>query len=334
MSSRSENVKLADGVSRLMEVLTTEVEVTLEGQTQPVSFFIFPHADNNETLLGIDFLVNFNIAVDFGKASWHFANCVVQKFELHFEKRSSPTSCATLDVLRDDEATSLNDEQREVLAQFLTENGDIFEPKSEPTTFAEHIIDTGDHVPIAVPPYRLTPAKKAIMQSEIEKMLADDIIEECESAWGSPALLVSKKNGQVRFCVDFRKLNAVTKTDVYPLPLIDELVQSTKRNCVMSTLDLKSGFWQVPMRESDRDKTAFLTPFGTYRFKRMPFGLKNAPSTFQRLIDRFRSGASLKNITLLAYMDDLLVISEGFDQHIADLRAVFDRLRMYNLCAN
>lgn len=329
-------VRLADGVSREMNVLTTEVWVTLAYKTQLVSFIIFPDSDSNESLLGIDFLTKFNLVFNFGDNTWHFADNSKQKFKLQFERMSSPNpSCAALEVLRDDEATSLTDHQREILAQLLVEHQDIFEPGGEATPFAEHIIDTGDHSPIAVPPYRLTPAKKELMQIELDKMLADDIVEECESAWGSPALLVPKANGKVRFCVDYRKLNAVTKTDVYPMPLIDELIQSTKNNCFMSTLDMRSGFWQVSVREQDRDKTAFLTPFGAYRFKRMPFGLKNAPSTFQRLIDRLRSGASLKNVTLLAYQDDLLLISQGsFEQHVSDLRAVFERLRLFKLRAN
>lgn len=173
-----------------------------------------------------------------------------------------------------------------------------------------------------MPPYRLNPAKK----EEIDKMVCDDIIEECESAWCTPALMVPKARGGVRFCVDYRRLNAITKSDSYPMPLIDELLQSTKRHCYMSTLDLRSGYWQVSVKEDDRDKTAFITPLGIYRFKHMPFGLKNAPATFQRLIDRFRSCASLKEVTILAYLDDLLIISEGFQQHLQDLEAVFKRL--------
>lgn len=330
-------VKLADGVSREMNVLTTEVQVTLKHKTKFINFLIFPEANSNESLLGIDFLTKFNLVFNFGENSWHFAENSEQKFDTQFERvsRSPVSSCAAVEVLRDDEANSLNDCQREVLAQLIVEHQDIFKPGGDPTPFAEHIIDTGDHLPIAVPPYRLTPAKKEAMRAELDKMLTDDIVEECESAWGSPALLIPKKNGKVRFCVDYRKLNAVTKTDVYPMPLIDELVQSTKKHSFMSTIDMRSGFWQVSLREQDRDKTAFLTPFGSYRFKRMPFGLKNAPSTFQRLIDRLRTGASLKDVTLLAYQDDLLIISQGsFEKHISDLRKVFERLRLFKLRAN
>lgn len=328
-------VRLADGVSREMNVLTTEVKVTLKNKTKGVKFLIFPDSNSNESLLGIDFLTIFNLVFDFGNSSWHFADDDKQKFEMQFERVSPVSQCAAVDVLRDDEATSLSVQQRDELARLLVDHQDIFEPGGAPTPFAEHAIDTGDHPPVAVPPYRLTPAKKEVMRAELDKMLADDIVEECESAWGAPALLVPKANGKVRFCVDYRKLNAVTKTDVYPMPLIDELVQSTKKNCFMSSIDMRSGYWQVSVREQDRDKTAFLTPFGTYRFKRMPFGLKNSPSTFQRLIDRLRSGASLKDVTLLAYQDDLLVITEGnFEKHVEDLRAVFERLRMFKLRAN
>lgn len=163
-------------------------------------------------------------------------------------------------------------------------------------------------------------------------MLEDGIIEECESAWSAPIVLVPKSNGGYRFCVDYRKLNAVTKADAYPMPRIDELLQSTKKGCVMSSCDLRSGYWQC--RVKDQDKTAFVTPFGTYRFLRMPFGLKNAPATFQRLIDRFRSGSSLKDVTVLTYLDDILVISESYARHLIDLRAVFDRLRLFKLRAN
>jgi hypothetical protein len=100
----------------------------------------------------------------------------------------------------------------------------------------------------------------------------------------------------------------------------------------MSSLDLKAGYWQVPVRAEDRDKTAFVTPLGLFRFTRMPFGLRNAPSTFQRLIDRFRAG--LPTVNILAYLDDLVVISETFEEHLQHLTAVFGRLELFRLRAN
>ncbi|CAH2101345.1 unnamed protein product [Euphydryas editha] len=131
-------------------------------------------------------------------------------------------------------------------------------------------------------------------------------------------------NGTYRGCVDYRKLNTITKTNSYPMPRIGELHQYTNKGCVMTSIDLRNGYRQV--MTLDRDKTAFVTAFDTYRFKQMPFGLKNAPPTFQRLTDRFRAGVSLQDVTILDYLDDLLVISDSFDKYLLDLRAVFNRL--------
>lgn len=328
-------IKLADGHARDVDVLMTTLDVHLEEKVIRTPFLILPEARNNETLLGMDFLFAAEVVMDFSRECWYFSNNSRVQYMMRFEPSLSPElSCCSADVLRDDEGTLLNPPDRNLLAQTLVTNTDIFQLGGEPTPFAEHRIDTGEHPPIYVPPYRLTPAKKELMRQEIEKMLKDNVIEECESAWCSPALLVPKANGSTRFCVDYRRLNAVTKTDHYPMPLIDELLQSTKRDCYMSTLDLRSGYWQVSVNEQDKDKTAFISPLGTFRFKRMPFGLKNAPATFQRLIDRLRSCSSLANVTILAYLDDLLIISEGFQQHLQDLQSVFSRLREFKLRVN
>ncbi|CAH2093702.1 unnamed protein product [Euphydryas editha] len=326
------SVKLADGTVRNTEVLLTSVNVELCSLIVPIEFIIFPDALYNETLLGIDFITKAQLVVDFSNMTWFTAKSPQDIHPLSCEIPRKPISCASINLLRDDEGRYLSESERMRLADVLCEYADIFEEVGEPTPFAEHRIDTGDHPPIAVPPYRLTPAKKEIMRAELDQMLAADVIEECESAWSAPCVLVPKSNGTYRFCVDYRKLNVVTKTDSYPMPRIDELLQFTNKGCVMTSLDLRNGYWQV--MTLDRDKTAFVTPFGTYRFKRMPFGLKNAPATFQRLIDRFRAGASLQDVTILAYLDDLLVISDSFDKHLLDLRAVFDRLRVFKLRAN
>ena len=326
------SLKLADGIVRNSDVLLTIVNVQLASLSIPIEFIILPEAVSNDTLLGIDFITKAKMVIDFSNWTWRTMDQPRTLYTLSWESERAPIQCASANVLRTDEGAMLSGSERSTLENLLCEYSDIFDIVGEPTPFAEHHIDTGDHPPIALPPYRLTPAKKEIMHAELDKMLAEDVIEECESAWAAPCVLVPKRNGTYRFCVDYRKLNAVTKTDAYPMPRIDELLQSTKKGCVMSSLDLRSGYWQVST--ADRDKTAFVTPFGTYRFKRMPFGLKNSPATFQRLIDRFRSGSTLGGKTILGYLDDLLVISEDLESHIADLRAVFERLRMYKLRAN
>ncbi|CAG4947035.1 unnamed protein product [Colias eurytheme] len=331
-SSLTMSIRLADGSIRTNNVLLTCVNVNCMSLCIPVEFVVFPDASNNETLLGIDFITKSKLVLNFSSMTWYTADRPQFIHPLLTESSREVVDCASLNPLREDEGALLTEEERGGLQNLLCEYSDIFDIVGEPTPFAEHHIDTGDHTPIALPPYRVTPAKKEIMRAELDKMLAEDVIEECESAWAAPCVLVPKRNGTYRFCVDYRKLNAVTKTDAYPMPRIDELLQSTKKGCVMSSLDLRSGYWQVST--ADRDKTAFVTPFGTYRFKRMPFGLKNSPATFQRLIDRFRSGSTLGGKTILGYLDDLLVISEDLESHLADLRAVFERLRVFKLRAN
>ncbi|XP_041980261.1 uncharacterized protein LOC121733925 [Aricia agestis] len=329
-------VKLADGVIRIMEVLTTTLDVALESKVITMPFLIFPDSINNETLLGIDFITAAGVVIDFSRDIWFFgADGGNVKYNLCFEPTSRTVSCAsTAVVLREDEGAHLTPAERQALADVINKHAQVFAAGGGPTPYAVHRIDTGEHQPIAVPPYRLNPSKKELMRKEIDKMLKEDVIEECESAWCSPALMVPKPNGSIRFCVDYRRLNAITKADTYPMPRIDELVQSTKRNCYMSTLDLRSSYWQISVHEADRDKTAFVCPLGTFRFKRMSFGLRNAPATFQRCIDRFRSSAALKDVTLLGYVDDLLVISEGYQRHLSDLEAVFKRLAEFNLHVN
>lgn len=337
-SSKQVNVKLADGVVQLRDVLVARVDVNISvDKGVRVDFVIFPEADNNDTLLGIDFLNAAGMVIDFSASSWRFSGCT-QTYPLEYEgetiSQRKPLSVASM-TLRADEGLMLTGDQHQQLIDLLQQHEDVFRPGGEATSFAEHHIDTGNHPPIAAPPYRLTPAKRAAMEAEINKMLAEGVIEECESAWAAPALLVPKKDGTYRFCVDYRRLNAITKSDTYPLPVIEDLLHATKREGYISTIDLRSGYWQVSVSPADRDKTAFVSPFGTYRFIRMPFGLKNAPATFQRLMDRFRSGSAMKDITLLVYLDDLLVLSEGdFQKHLKDLQAVFNRLRVFGLRAN
>ncbi|GFT27159.1 hypothetical protein TNCV_40201 [Trichonephila clavipes] len=148
----------------------------------------------------------------------------------------------------------------------------------------QHYINTGNTPPISVPPYRISPVKKEILRKEIEDLLEKNIIEECESAYGAPVVLIPKPNNKFRLCIYYRKLNHVTITDTYPLPRMDDLLQEAKHTAYIYTIDFKSGYHQVNVNPADRDKTAFVCPFGTYRFNRMPFGpsdLRMHPQPFR-----------------------------------------------------
>ncbi|GFX17828.1 retrovirus-related Pol polyprotein from transposon 17.6 [Trichonephila clavipes] len=201
--------------------------------------------------------------------------------------------------------------------------------RGEPTPFIEHRINTRNHLPVAVPPYRMNPSKKEILKQEIDRLLSEGIIEECESPYASPVVLVPKPNGTFRLCIDYRKLNEITVADTYPLPRMDDLLHQAKLTPFMSTLDLRAGYHQVKVHVEDQDKTTFVCPFGTYRFLRMPYGLRNAPATFQRLMNRFCNG--LEDILALPYLDDIIVLSETFEKHMFDLKTIFERLLHFKL---
>ena len=155
-------------------------------------------------------------------------------------------------------------------------------------------------------------------------MLKRGIIEPSSSAWSSPVVLVKKKDGSTRFCIDFRKVNAVTTRDAQPLPHIDDTLDLLGGASYFSTLDLASGYWQVEVDPLDREKTAFITPFGLHQFRVMPFGLSNAPATFQRLMEQVLAG--LHWSTCLVYLD-IIVFSRTVADHLDQLRDVFTHLK-------
>ena len=160
-------------------------------------------------------------------------------------------------------------------------------------------------------------------------MLDAGIVEPSQSEWASPVVLVRKKDGGVRWCIDYRQLNEVTEKDAYPLPRIDECLDTLSGSTLFSTLDLQSGYWQVEMAPEDKEKTAFTTKYGLFQYTRMSFGLCNAPSTFQRVMEVAMSGLQWK--TLLVYIDDLIIVSSTLDEHLAWLAEVLARLRQFAL---
>ena len=161
-------------------------------------------------------------------------------------------------------------------------------------------------------------------------MLRDEVIRPSTSPWASPVVMVKKRDGTMKFCVDFCKMNNATIKDAHPLPRIDDTLESLHGAQYFTTLDLKSGYWQVPIREEDKEKTAFRTSSGQlYEFNQLPFGLCNAPATFSHLMDRTLAGLAW-NICLY-YLDDIIVFSVTWEEHLERLRAVFERLRRANL---
>ena len=190
-------------------------------------------------------------------------------------------------------------------------------------------IDTGDALPIKQRNYRYSERELDEIDKQIYEMLDADVIERARSPWNTPIVLVKKSEDNYRFCLDFRKLNLVTKTDVYPIPFIEDLLEKVEGCPFISIFDLKSGYWQIPMENSSKEKTAFSSRIGSFQYKVMPFGLKNAPSVFQRYVDDiFRDKI---NRCLNVYIDDIIVYSRTFEDHLRDLEEIFNILADNNI---
>jgi hypothetical protein len=197
------------------------------------------------------------------------------------------------------------------------------------TGLIRHRIETGDARPIRQSLRRFPPLHLEAIKQQTDEMIQQGIIEPVSSEWASNVVLARKKDGTLRFCVDYRRLNACSRKDAYPLPRIDACLDAIGGTRWFSTFHLRSGYHQVMLHERDADKTTFLTREGTFRLKAMPFGLCGAPATFQRLMDLVMAG--LNNEVCLVYLDDIIVFSREFDEHQRRLQAFFERLRWAKL---
>ena len=218
--------------------------------------------------------------------------------------------------------------QRGQLAKVLSSYPSVIANTPGRTTVVQHYITVGDAIPVQQKPYRIPYSQREVVKQELDQMLKARVIKPSTSPWASPIVLVTKKDGGVRFCVDYRKLNKVAKFDAYPMPRIEELIDTIGPAQVISTLDLAKGYWQIPMDQGSKDKTAFTTPFGLYEFEVMPFGLHSAPATFQRMINHvLRDCWSFAR----AYIDDIVVFSGSWEEHLTHLHKVLHCLEVANL---
>ena len=188
----------------------------------------------------------------------------------------------------------------------MDEFQEIFSNRPGRTNLMQHHIRTVDARPVRMRPYRLPHAYRETVLEELEEMEQHGIIEQSTSEWSSPIVLVKKKDGTMRVCVDYRRLNAVTQVEAYPMPRIDEIIDQLGKARYISTLDLTKGYWQMPVAVKDRPKTAFVTPRGLFQFRVMPFGLNGAPASFQRLTDTLVRGCEA---FAAAYLDDVVIYS-------------------------
>ena len=183
--------------------------------------------------------------------------------------------------------------------------------------------------PIKSRPYKLPYCREEIVEKQVNDLLRDGTIKHSASPWSSPIVLAKKKDGTMRLCVDYRRLNAITTDDLFPLPAIEDLLAKIKKTRYFSTLDMKAGYHQIPVAEEDREKTAFIVGNGLYEYNFLPFGLKNAPAHFSRVMMSILAG--LIGTSVLIYLDDIIILGDSLEEHLANLLKVLEAFRKHGI---
>ena len=227
---------------------------------------------------------------------------------------------------------SISPQEKDELLRLLNEYSDVFVKSDKEFGRAHrftHNIDTGDNPPFYHRPYGIPHSQLGMVDEHIDCMLDKGIIRESTSPWSQPLVIVTKKDGSPRFCVNFRRLNSITKKQIFPMPRVDDVLDSLSDACYFTTLDLASGYWQIPMTPEDMEKTAFCTRKGNFEFRLMPMGLINASYTFQKMMQLVLSGLQWQICML--YLDDVIVYPKSFKKNLQNLRSVMDRFRTEGL---
>ncbi|GAA6104764.1 protein turtle homolog B-like [Tachysurus ichikawai] len=299
-------------------------------------------------ILGMDFLLKAGMILDFNKARYSFTS--TEGYEapetfpflhrdtyssVHFYLAIPLTSCSD-EVFQSicqlvEQADTDTQTQRE-LKNLMLSWPTVCNQETGQTEVVKHRIITTDERPVRKKAYKISIEKQSFVESQIQELLEKKIIRPSSSPWAAPVVVVQKKDGGSRLCVDYRGLNAKTYLDAYPMPQIQDILESLHGAAVFTTLDLRSGYWQLEMEADSVQKTAFTTSSGLYEFLHLPFGLKNAAASFQRLMEHVLR--ELKGKCCMVYIDDGVVFSKNKQDHLQHLQQVFNCLHKAGLTLN
>ncbi|XP_052855308.1 uncharacterized protein K02A2.6-like [Drosophila gunungcola] len=267
-------------------------------------------------LLGIDFLAKTRTRIQCGNLELDITEAETTQGEIEPEQSTDDT-----------------EPTEEEISKFLEQQRQVFEGMKGTSNITTHKIYMKDDRPVKQRYYPRNPKQQAVINEQVDELLALGLIEPSHSPYSAPVVLVKKKNNEWRMCVDYRLLNERTEQDAYPVPRMDFILNQLRKAKFISTLDLKSGYWQIPMVGLSRQYTAFTVPGrGLFQWKVMPFGLTTAPATFQRALDTV-IGPEMEPFAF-AYLDDIVVIGRNKKEHLEKLREVFRRLQAANLKIN
>ena len=245
----------------------------------------------------------------------------------HFEPVTwSGTNSEVLDTF-EMKVSHLNNNQKLELRKLLMSFPSIVSDSPGRTNLVCHDVDVQEAEPIKQHPYRLNPNKSQIVKSQVDYLLQHKLVRPSHSPWSSPVVLVPKPGNDFRLCFDYRKVNKITKTDTYPLPRVGDCIDRVGNAKFLTKIDLMKGYYQVPLSERAKAISAFVTPDGLYECKVIPFGIKNAASTFQRMINMVIKG--MKGIVV--YIDGVIIFSDTWEEHLKQLKYFFEALQKANL---
>lgn len=312
-------VETADSQRHLISGIVT-LPISLEGRTKELQVLVVPNLEQN-LILGVDFWDAMHLIADVHSRTWEFSRTAGKLCSLNIAEGILPKNMLS---------RAQSDRLDALIEKHLPATVEL---KIGMTDQVMHVIDTGDAKPIKQRHYTMSPARQRLVEEELERMLELNIVEPSKSPWSSPIVLLDKPDGTRRFCINFKAVNAVTKPDAYPLPKVTHILDRLRDARYLSSLDIKSAFWQIPLDPKSKEKTAFSVPGrGLYHFNAMPFGLHNAPATWQRFIDHVLGPELESNV--FVYLDDIIVIGSDFETHLEVLDRVFQKLRDAKLTIN
>lgn len=325
--SNHNDVSTADGTLQSVKGVV-DLPVFVENCCQIVKALVVPSIPQ-AFIFGSDFAKQFGISINFRDNCWHVCST---SSDFPVKLTQGPTDFEKIDYLYSlDELTLEQRDKANLVVQSFQEISS--ENKIGRTNKITLNIDTGDAVPFKKRPYVMSPYMLKILNEELDDMIKLGVVEPSKSPWCSPVLLVKKDNKEYRFCFDGRSLNHLTKHDSYPMPNIDRILNMLRGANFISSIDLRKSFWQIPLTESSREKTAFgVVGRGLFQFVTMPFGLCNAAQTQQRLVDAIFGPRYEPKI--FCYLDDIIICSSTFEEHVQLLSEVKERLQDAGLTIN
>ena len=325
---------LGDGRKIFTSEIIRDVMLKFGNLTVPVDFLVLKMPDY-QLLLGRGFLKKVEATTDWKSTTFKFQyGGIVHEFiEDGVKNPALKLNLIENSVEYDDQELRVIEEehQGQSVENLLESYADVFGPLPKEVHINTAHALTVNSGPIKQRPYRVSPKEDEFIKTEVDRLLELNIIRPSKSPWASPVVLADKKDGTLRFCVNYQRLNDVTLKDSYPQPIIEDLLNEIAGHKYYSKLDLYSGYHQIPMNEKSVEYTAFVVKQGLYEFVRMPFGLTNAPASFQRTMDDLFSDLYGKFVTI--YMDDFCIYSNSLEEHLEHLRIVMERLRKAGLRA-